>query len=74
MHVLQEKRRDTWCPGNLSQAHLKDVTCFFLIVHYCSDGSYMNYDLVFVCDTNKIIFIIVITSFILVEKKYTSCY
>jgi len=34
MHFLQEKRRDTWCPGNLSQTHLKDVTYFFLIVHY----------------------------------------
>ncbi|KAK2403310.1 P-loop containing nucleoside triphosphate hydrolase superfamily protein [Trifolium repens] len=24
-YIKKEKRRDTWCPGNLSQAHLKDV-------------------------------------------------
>ncbi|CAJ2628859.1 unnamed protein product [Trifolium pratense] len=24
-YFKKEKRRDTWCPGNLSQAHLKDV-------------------------------------------------
>lgn len=24
-YIKKEKRRDTWCPGNLSQTHLKDV-------------------------------------------------
>jgi hypothetical protein len=30
-YILQGKRRDTWCPGNLARETLQEVLCLLLL-------------------------------------------